>query len=160
MSHDLGAALHNFPSLCMQATAFDHTKGRGIESRKILEHIPCTPFASFPPVRPRTPLLPRLYPFLPLSPSDLRFFSSRDLPRVTRARYYIGRSVGRSRRLLPLSAEVCQEFIESIVDISEPIPSRLSISWTDRGSCSLYDFERIFHIIIAPRKRDLSARIY
>lgn len=59
------------------------------------------------------------------------FFSSRDLPRVTRARYYIGRSVGRSRGLLPLSGEVCQEFIESIGDIGQLIPvARLGISWT------------------------------
>lgn len=109
----------------MQATALDRTqKRRGIEDRKILERI-----TSSLPVPPR--FAASLYTSYP-SPSDSRFlFFSGLTARNQSALLYIGRSVGRSRGLLPLSGEVCQEFIESIGDIGQLIPvARLGISWT------------------------------
>lgn len=83
-------ALRNFPSLCMQATGARSHKGE--EGSRVGKSWSIHPSLS-------SLSLHASHPFASLtllSPSDSRFFSSPDLPRVTRARYYIGRSVGRS----------------------------------------------------------------
>lgn len=103
----------------MQAAALDCTKGREIEGRKILERIPLLSSLLF------------LSRFLPLRPSlaigfAFLFFSGLAARNQSALLY---RAFGRSiPGLLPLSGEVCQEFIESIGDIGKLIPSRLDIS--------------------------------
>lgn len=116
-----------FPLYASDGRSIAQRRG-GIEGRKILEH---TSLSSRSPSSPSPSALraPLTLSLTLLSPSDSRFFSSRELAaRNQSALLY--RAFGRSiPGLLPLSGEVCQEFIESIGDIGETDPvARLGIS--------------------------------